>query len=221
VTTTTTAPATTTTVPPTTTTVPRPTAGLVGTGGAFTVRDGALIPLPAPAVGSTGAPISASSATASGEGAWAADTTGRVYVAGDARFLGDLRAVPLNRPINGMAPTPTGNGYWLVASDGGIFAYGDAQFFGSTGAIRLNKPITGMAPTAGQGLLARRQRRRHLRLRRRHLLRLHRRDHAEPPITGMASTSTGTGYWLVASDGGIFAYGDATFQAALPLVCPP
>ncbi len=27
----------------------------------------------------------------------------------------------------------------------------------------------------------------------------------------MASTSTGNGYWLVASDGGIFAFGDAPF----------
>ena len=27
----------------------------------------------------------------------------------------------------------------------------------------------------------------------------------------MAATPTGNGYWLVASDGGIFAYGDANF----------
>jgi hypothetical protein len=27
----------------------------------------------------------------------------------------------------------------------------------------------------------------------------------------MASTPTGKGYWLVASDGGIFSYGDAGF----------
>ena len=31
------------------------------------------------------------------------------------------------------------------------------------------------------------------------------------PIVGMASTPDGKGYWLVASDGGIFAYGDARF----------
>ena len=31
------------------------------------------------------------------------------------------------------------------------------------------------------------------------------------PIVGMATTSTNDGYWLVASDGGIFAYGDARF----------
>ncbi|MBE7191629.1 MAG: hypothetical protein INR66_04010 [Gordonia polyisoprenivorans] len=31
------------------------------------------------------------------------------------------------------------------------------------------------------------------------------------PIVGMSPTATGNGYWLVASDGGIFTYGDATF----------
>ncbi len=31
------------------------------------------------------------------------------------------------------------------------------------------------------------------------------------PIVGMAATPDGQGYWLVASDGGIFAYGDAAF----------
>ncbi|MFP5377613.1 MAG: hypothetical protein ACLGIO_12640, partial [Acidimicrobiia bacterium] len=31
------------------------------------------------------------------------------------------------------------------------------------------------------------------------------------PVVGMASTRGGGGYWLVASDGGIFAFGDARF----------
>src|SRR6202040_3081597 len=45
------------------------------------------------------------------------------------------------------------------------------------------------------------------------------------PIVGMAATSDGGGYWLVASDGGIFAFGDAHFygstgaiQLAKPIV---
>jgi hypothetical protein len=39
----------------------------------------------------------------------------------------------------------------------------------------------------------------------------------------MAATPDGGGYWLVASDGGVFAYGDATFHGsagALPLSAP-
>ncbi len=34
------------------------------------------------------------------------------------------------------------------------------------------------------------------------------------PVVGMAQTSDGGGYWLVASDGGIFAYGDAGFYGS-------
>jgi hypothetical protein len=34
------------------------------------------------------------------------------------------------------------------------------------------------------------------------------------PIVGMAQTADGGGYWLVASDGGIFAYGDAGFYGS-------
>jgi hypothetical protein len=34
-------------------------------------------------------------------------------------------------------------------------------------------------------------------------------------ITGMAATPDGEGYWLVGTDGGIFAYGDAAFEGSL------
>jgi hypothetical protein len=37
---------------------------------------------------------------------------------------------------------------------------------------------------------------------------------ANAPIVGMASTPDGGGYWLVASDGGIFSYGDAQFYGS-------
>jgi hypothetical protein len=34
------------------------------------------------------------------------------------------------------------------------------------------------------------------------------------PIAGIASTPDGLGYWEVASDGGIFTFGDATFSGS-------
>jgi len=34
-------------------------------------------------------------------------------------------------------------------------------------------------------------------------------------VVGIAATPDGRGYWLVASDGGIFAFGDATFQGSM------
>ncbi|MHB8221215.1 MAG: hypothetical protein ACYDHU_12995, partial [Acidimicrobiales bacterium] len=43
------------------------------------------------------------------------------------------------------------------------------------------------------------------------------------PVVGMAATPTGTGYWEVASDGGIFAFGSAQFSGSMggsPLNAP-
>jgi len=38
--------------------------------------------------------------------------------------------------------------------------------------------------------------------------------HLSKPVMGMAATPTGRGYWLVASDGGVFSFGDATFYGS-------
>ena len=38
--------------------------------------------------------------------------------------------------------------------------------------------------------------------------------HLNRPIVGMSATLSGHGYWLVASDGGIFSYGDAQFYGS-------
>ena len=110
-----------------------------------------------------------------------------------------------------MAATPDGGGYWLVAADGGIFSYGDAAFAGSAGCAppqRAGRRHGGVAPTAAatgwsardggiftygdatfEGSAG--------------ALRL------DAPVTGMAATPDGGGYWLVARDGGVFTYGDA------------
>ena len=36
------------------------------------------------------------------------------------------------------------------------------------------------------------------------------------PVTGIAGTPNGEGYWLVASDGGIFNYGNAGYFGSVP-----
>ena len=85
----------------------------------------------------------------------------------------------LAAPPSTTRPAP-GSGYWQVASDGGVFNYGSAGFYGSAGSMKLNQPVVGMTRDAGPGrLLAGRLRRRHLQLRRRHLLRLDRQSQAE------------------------------------------
>ena len=123
--------------------------------------------------------------------------------------------------------TTAQHGYWLVGSDGGIFTFGSAHFFGSTGSLMLQRPVVGIAPTgsrtgywlvaadggifafntgfygsipglgfnpAGSGLA--------------HSL--------NDPIVAMVPSATGRGYFMVASDGGVFAFGDAHFAGSCP-----
>jgi len=85
-----------------------------------------------------------------------------------------------------ITPTLTGNGYWLVASDGGIFSFGDSMYYGSLPALGFHPVGSGLP----QSLNA--------------------------PIVGMVPTFTGHGYFMVASDGGVFAFGDAKFEGSCP-----
>jgi hypothetical protein len=89
--------------------------------------------------------------------------------------------------VVGITPTSDRAGYWLVASDGGTFAFGDAGFYGSI-------PGLGLAP-AGSGLP--------------HSL--------NAPIVAMVPAANGQGYFVVASDGGVFAFGPgASFAGSCP-----
>ena len=150
--------------------------------------------------------------TPDGGGYWLVASDGRVFPFGDAGFYGSASNLALNAPILGMAPTPSGKGYWLVASDGGIFNYGDAGFFGSTRRPAAQQAHRGHRRLARRrGVLAGGLRRRDLQLRRRRVLRLRGGQPINEPVVGMAASPHGGGYWLVASDGGIFSYGDAGF----------
>lgn len=46
------------------------------------------------------------------------------------------------------------------------------------------------------------------------------RPNVNAPITGIAATPTGRGYWLVSADGGVFAFGDAQFFGNVEYVLP-
>ena len=130
-----------------------------------------------------------------------------------------LLAVVVAAALPSAAPAPAGGehrttpAYWLVASDGGIFTFGGAtvlrvdrrhgpqQAGRGHGRARPAAPGTGWSPpTAGSSPTATRS------------------STAAPGAwrstsrsSGMAATPDGKGYWLVASDGGIFSYGDAQF----------
>jgi hypothetical protein len=40
-------------------------------------------------------------------------------------------------------------------------------------------------------------------------------SHLNSPITAIAANPSGTGYWLVGADGGVFSFGDAPFQGSM------
>jgi hypothetical protein len=92
----------------------------------------------------------------------------------------------LQRSVVGMVPTADRGGYWLVGSDGGVFAFGDAGFYGSIPGLGFNP--------AGSGLP----------------------QSLNAPIVGMVPSADGHGYFMVASDGGVFAFGDAVFAGSCP-----
>ena len=92
----------------------------------------------------------------------------------------------LQRPVVGIVPTKDDGGYWLDASDGGVFSFGDTTFYGSI-------PGLGLHP-AGSGFP----------------------NSLNAPIVGMVPSNDDGGYFMVASDGGVFAFGDAKFEGSCP-----
>ena len=119
-------------------------------------------------------------------GYWLVGSDGGIFSFGSAQFYGSTGSLHLQRPVVGIVPTADHGGYWLDASDGGVFAYGDTQFYGSI-------PGLGLHP-AGSGLP----------------------NSLNAPIVGMVPSIDDNGYFMVASDGGVFAFGDAHFAGSCP-----
>ena len=126
---------------------------------------------------------------------------------------GFAASVSLDAPIVGSAATPDGAGYWLVASDGGIFATATRPPR-SPAASPSTSRSWAWRPRRRRRLLAGGVGRRDLQLRRRHFYGSPGGPRLNEPIVGMAATPDGGGYWLVASDGGIFS--SATHRSTVP-----
>ena len=140
-------------------------------------------------------------------------------------WLSQPASRPSQPPIVGMASTGDGQGYWNVASDGGLFAFGDAalprvdgrpaaqpadrgdgRHAGTAAATGRWPPTAGCSRSVTPTSTARPV-----------------RCPLNRPVVGMAATPDGRGYWEVASDGGLFAFGDARFYGStgsLPLNQP-
>jgi parallel beta-helix repeat protein len=122
---------------------------------------------------------------APGVGAFVAASNGAVAALGGVSSYGSVSAP--TAPIVGLAATRDSAGYWLAGRDGNVYPFGDAGL---------------QRPTAPTSLVA---------------------QHVRPasPIVGITATpdvaggigsgTGGLGYWLVASDGGVFTFGDAPY----------
>jgi hypothetical protein len=119
-------------------------------------------------------------------GYWLVGSDGGIFSFGSVQFYGSMGGIALQRPVVGIVPTRDRGGYWLDASDGGVFSFGDTQFYGSIPGLGLNP--------AGSG----------------------KPNSLNAPIVGMVPSHDQGGYFMVASDGGVFAFGNAHFAGSCP-----
>jgi hypothetical protein len=117
-------------------------------------------------------------------GYWQVAANGQVFAFGSAPYLGSISA-QFPALIADMASTPDGKGYWLVGTDGSVYTFGNARYYGSI----PYGTIPGSGCKIGNAA-------------------------CPTPITSMASTPDGKGYWLLGSNGSVYTYGDATFHGA-------
>ncbi len=119
-------------------------------------------------------------------GYWLVGADGGIFSFGSAGFYGSTGKLRLQRPVVGISPTADRLGYWLVGSDGGVFAFGDSGYYGSL-------PGMGFSPAGSDGTVR-----------------------LAAPIVAMVPSVNDAGYFMVAADGGVFAFGDARYAGSCP-----
>jgi hypothetical protein len=173
-------------------------------------------------------PIVGIVATPRRDGYWMVASDGGVFAFGRAAFYGSLGNRSLNAPITGMASTPDGRGYWLVGADGGVFAFGDAVFAGSSAgnlplAILMGDDVRAtvagiVAAPDGRGYALVTQAGGVLPFGSAPKFFTPRTSvpNLLLPIVGVAKAPVG--FWMLALDGGIFAFDGASFWGSAGLL---
>ena len=98
-------------------------------------------------------------------------------------------------------------GYWQAAADGRVFGFHGAKTCarGASGVVGIAGNSLGYRTVTASGAITA------CRLKHRGSMAGKRLN---KPIVGMAATPSGAGYWLVATDGGIFSFGDARYYGS-------
>ena len=167
--------------------------------------------------------ITGMAVTPDGEGYWLVGTDGGIFAYGDAPFYGSLGSIRLNGPVVAITSTPDGEGLLagghrrrclrfrgrrLLRVDGRPHA-SPARSWESRPRLTVtgtgsSPPTAACSPSATPRSTGRWGLRTWL-----------------AGVTGIAATNDGKGYWMVAGDGGVFAFGDATFYGSSEAKPPP
>ena len=162
-------------------------------------------------------PIVGMAATPTGGGYWLVASDGGIFAFGDAQFYGSMGGQPLNQPIVGMAATPDRRRLLagglrrrhlllrqrpVLRLDGRQAPQpahrGHGRHPRQAAATGWWPPTAASSPSATASFYG--------------------SMGGKPlnkPIVGMAATPDRRGYWMVATDGGIFSFGDAIFYGSM------
>ncbi len=136
---------------------------------------------------------------AHGSGGWVVSRSGGVYPLGNSPSYGSVSAAGA-APAVGIAASNDAGGYWVATAAGQVYKFGSASLPKPGPASLADLHVTPARPIVGFTATP------------------------NPPATGPHSNSTtGQGYWMVGSDGGVFNFGDANFYGstgALKLAAP-
>jgi hypothetical protein len=157
-------------------------------------------------------------------GYWLLERDGDIHRFGEAP---KAPAIDLPSGIDAVAIAgrPQGDGFWVLSSDGDIHARGGAADFGRVNVAKLTKPgeraTTMSAMPDGDGLWVFTSAGRILSFGSApraaalpgadEILALN----LDGPVVSAVATPTGAGAYMVASDGGVFAVGDAEFRGSV------
>jgi hypothetical protein len=157
--------------------------------------------------------------TSDGHGYWLVGRDGGMFAFGNARFHGSVPGLHLHvHDIVGMVASPDGGGYLVVGADGGVFSFGSAHFYGSVPGIVVHgrhvhvHDIRAILPSSagtgyvlvgadggafvfGHGV--------------RFYGSLPGRGIRVNDIVGLALTPDDGGYFMAASNGTVYGFGDA------------
>ncbi len=142
-------------------------------------------------------------ATVTGNGYWLFTDAGQVFAFGDAQRYGQPTSLTKGSIVD-VARTPTGRGYWMVSRKGGVYAYGDAKWKGTLWQVTV-ADVAGISASGPGYVIVNEKGRVWAFGGARHRGDIRNRCIGNP-VTGIATSPSVTGYFIVVAGGESFAF---------------